>query len=57
MHDMITTAEVSRRTGIPMSTVTWRARNGHIPAIKLPGRGQWLFHPDDIKDLAKEPTK
>lgn len=34
------TAYIAEHTGLPMRTITWRAKNGHIPNAKRMGFGE-----------------
>ena len=52
MDQFITTQEAAKILGIAVSTLTWRARNGHIdPVAQLNGR-QYLFDRTTVEQLA-----
>lgn len=54
-HEPMSAREVASRLGIDLRTVQRQARNGKLPATKLPGvTGSFVFDRSEIEALALE---
>ncbi|MDQ3403548.1 MAG: helix-turn-helix domain-containing protein [Actinomycetota bacterium] len=57
MGDLLTATEVAKRLRVSVATVNRYAREGLLPAVRLPG-GTWRYRVSDIDELLipVEPT-
>lgn len=51
--ELLSLGEVSRRLGIPITTLSKWARQGVIPAPAFVGGGAWLYTPRQVADIEK----
>lgn len=53
--EFLTTTQVAEILGVARCTVSYRVRKGIMrPAFTLPGNGNFLFDPDEIRALSHE---
>jgi excisionase family DNA binding protein len=51
---MLTTAEAARHLGVSEASIRRYAREGHLPASRLYGRGRWRYELADVDALLVE---
>jgi excisionase family DNA binding protein len=54
---VLTTKQAARELGVSVETVRRLAREGHVPAWRLHGRGRWRYRLDDVERLATSPRR